>query len=63
MSKDKLESSATVEDALSVIDRLLRLPMGDQLYAKEIKRLFDLISVQQYPPIVVKSTPSNPQGD
>lgn len=44
----------TIKVALMVIDRLLALPAGEQLYAREIKMLFELITLQVNPPITLK---------
>lgn len=45
--------SETVKIALSVLDKLLADPVSKSLYAKEIRMLFDLISIQKQPPILV----------
>lgn len=43
------------ETALRVIDKLLSLPYGEQIYAKEIRLLFDLVRIMSYPVITIKS--------
>lgn len=50
---DKLETQ-NIEIELKIIDKLLSLPIGEQLYEKEIKLLFEIIKFKTYPIFVVK---------
>lgn len=43
--------------ALRIIDRLLADPLGSQMWGKEVAMLFRLISVQEAPPMRIKSAP------
>lgn len=56
-SKDEfvIRESESVKIALKVLDKLLADNMTRQLYAKEIRMLFDLIGVQTLPPVIINA--------
>lgn len=55
MNQPEIFESETVTYALRVLDKLLADNVSRQLYAKEIKLLFDLIGYTSPPPVIIKT--------